>query len=126
MGKFVMRKTETGIVFHLKAGNGEIIATSEVYKSKASCLNGIESIKENAPKAKLEDQTLEHFEKVTNPKFVIYTAKDESFRFHLTAVNGEIIAVSQGYTAKQSCTDGIHSVRENAPAAIVQDDTDKE
>jgi hypothetical protein len=37
--------------FKLKAPNGEIIATSEGYKSKASCLEGIESIKKNAPKA---------------------------------------------------------------------------
>ena len=37
--------------FRLKAGNGEIIATGEAYESKASCLNGIESIKKNAPDA---------------------------------------------------------------------------
>ena len=37
--------------FNLKARNGEIIASSEGYKSKASCLNGIESVKKNAPDA---------------------------------------------------------------------------
>ena len=31
MGKFVIHKTNTGIKFDLKAGNGEVIATSEVY-----------------------------------------------------------------------------------------------
>ena len=45
MGKFVIRNTATGVKFDLKAGNGEVIATSEVYASKASCLNGIESVK---------------------------------------------------------------------------------
>ena len=51
MGKFVMKEVKTGIKFNLKAGNGEVIATSEGYKSKASCLNGIASVKKNAPDA---------------------------------------------------------------------------
>ena len=48
MGKFIVKKTNTGIKFDLKAGNGEVIATSEVYESKAACLNGIESVKKNS------------------------------------------------------------------------------
>ena len=51
MGKFVVRKTNTGIKFDLKAGNGEVIATSEGYKAKGSCENGIASVKKNAPEA---------------------------------------------------------------------------
>ncbi len=51
MGKFVIRETKTGIKFDLKAGNGEVIATSEVYSSESSCKNGIESVKKNAPDA---------------------------------------------------------------------------
>lgn len=43
--------------FRLKARNGEIIATGEGYKSKASCLNGIESIKKNAPEAEVVEET---------------------------------------------------------------------
>jgi len=43
--------------FRLKAGNGEIIAVGEAYESKASCLNGIESVKKNAPDAAVDDQT---------------------------------------------------------------------
>lgn len=43
--------------FRLVAPNGEIIAVSEAYTAKASCLNGIESVKTNAPKAGIEDQT---------------------------------------------------------------------
>jgi uncharacterized protein YegP (UPF0339 family) len=43
--------------FRLKAPNGEIIATSEAYESKAGCKNGIESVKTNAKKAKIEDLT---------------------------------------------------------------------
>jgi uncharacterized protein YegP (UPF0339 family) len=39
--------------FRLKAANGEVIATSEAYSSKDSCVNGIESVKKNAPIAKV-------------------------------------------------------------------------
>ena len=45
MGKFAVKATKTGFVFNLKAGNGEVIATSESYKSKVTCLNGIESVR---------------------------------------------------------------------------------
>ncbi|MBA7502947.1 hypothetical protein ES706_01552 [subsurface metagenome] len=43
--------------FRLRAPNGEIIAVGEAYASKAGCMNGIESVKENAPKAKIVDLT---------------------------------------------------------------------
>ncbi len=39
--------------FRLKARNGEIILASEGYKEKKSCLNGIESVKKNAPDAEV-------------------------------------------------------------------------
>jgi uncharacterized protein YegP (UPF0339 family) len=42
--------------FRLKAGNGEIIATSEAYESKAGATNGIESVRKNAPDAMLVEQ----------------------------------------------------------------------
>lgn len=49
-------KAETGeFRFRLKAGNGEVIAVSEGYKSKESCQNGIESVKKNAPDAAVDD-----------------------------------------------------------------------
>ncbi len=119
MGKFAIKKVKTGIKFNLKAGNGEIIATSEVYSSESACKNGIESVRKNAPIAKLEDQTVEGFETLTNPKFEVYTDKAGEFRFRLKARNGEIIAVSEGYTRRSSCLNGIESVRKNAPEADV-------
>ena len=119
MGKFAIKRVKTGIKFNLKAGNGEIIATSEVYSSESACKNGIESVRKNAPIANLEDQTVEGFETLTNPKFEVYTDKAEEFRFRLKARNGEIIAVSEGYKAKASCMNGIESVRKNAPEAPV-------
>ncbi|HTS96767.1 MAG TPA: DUF1508 domain-containing protein [Streptosporangiaceae bacterium] len=57
-GKFVLKKGASGKYhFNLLAGNGQVIATSETYESKESALNGIDSVKTNAPGAKLEDQT---------------------------------------------------------------------
>ena len=119
MGKFAIKRVKTGIKFNLKAGNGEIIATSEVYSSESACKNGIESVRKNAPIANLEDQTVEGFEALTNPKFEVYTDKAGVFRFRLKARNGEIIAVSEGYTRRSSCLNGIESVRKNAPEADV-------
>ena len=58
MGKFVVKETKTGVKFDLKAGNGQVIATSEVYTTEAACLKGIESVKKNA----VDDSfTLEEF-----------------------------------------------------------------
>lgn len=51
-GKFEVYQDAKGEYrFRLKAGNGEVIAVGEGYKSKDGCLNGIESIKKNAPEA---------------------------------------------------------------------------
>ena len=119
MGKFVIKTVKTGIKFDLKAGNGEVIATSEVYTSESACKNGIESVRKNAVDAKLEDQTVENPETVTNPKFEVYTDKAGEYRFRLKARNGEIIAASEGYKAKASCLNGIESGRKNAPDAEV-------
>ncbi len=119
MGKFVMAKTKTGIKFNLKATNGEIIATSEVYKAEASCKKGIASVVKNAPIAALEDQTVEGFKVEKNPKFEVYTDKAGEFRFRLKATNGQIIAVGEGYKKKASCLNGIESIRKNAPDAPI-------
>ncbi len=119
MGKFVIRKVATGVKFDLKARNGETIATSEVYASEAACKNGVESVRKNAEAAKLEDQTEEGFETVTNPKFELYADKRGEYRFRLKARNGEIIATSEGYASKAACENGIESVRKNAVDAEV-------
>ena len=119
MGKFAIKTVKTGVKFNLKAGNGEVIATSEVYTTQHACDAGIESVRKNAVAAKLEDQTVEGFETVTNPKFEVYTDKAGEFRFRLKARNGEIIAVSEGYTRRSSCLNGIESVRKTAPEADV-------
>jgi uncharacterized protein YegP (UPF0339 family) len=56
--KFVLKKGSTGkFRFNLVATNGQVIATSESYETKASAINGIESVKRNAPNAEVDDQT---------------------------------------------------------------------
>ncbi len=120
MGKFQVSKIKTGYKFVLKASNGEVIATSEVYSSEETCASGIESVRKNAPIAKVEDQTEEGFKSVPNPKFEVYLDKAKEYRFRLKAKNGEIIAASEGYKAKKSCLGGIESVVKNAPKASVE------
>ena len=119
MGKFVIKAVASGIKFDLKAGNGEVIATSEVYTSKSACENGIESVRKNAPVAAIEDQTIEGFATEKNPKFEVYKDNKGEYRFRLKATNGQIIATGEGYVAKASCLNGVESVRRNAPDAPV-------
>ena len=120
MGKFTVKETKNGgFRFNLKAGNGEVIATSETYNTESACMNGIESVRKNAVEAKLEDQTVADFAPVTNPKFEVYKDKAGEFRFRLKARNGEIILTGESYKAKASCLNGIDSIRRNAPDSPV-------
>lgn len=119
MGKFVIKNTKAGVKFDLKAGNGEIIASSETYKSLISCKNGIESVRKNSVKAGIEDKTVADAPAAKCPKFEVYTDKAGEFRFRMKATNGQIIAVSEGYKTKTSCLNGIESIKKNAPDAQV-------
>ena len=119
MGKFEIKNTKTGIKFNLKAGNGEVIATSEVYTTEAACRKGIESVRKNALSA-IEDQTVEPIEVQKHPKYEVYMDKAGEYRFRLKARNGEIIAVGEGYKKKTSCLNGIDSVKRNAPEAAIE------
>ena len=108
-GKFVIKKSSDGqFRFNLKAGNGEIILTSELYKAKASAINGIESVKKNAP---LDNRYERKVDKAGHP------------RFNLKAANGEIIGSSEGYNSEAARDHGIESVKTNAPTAEVVDET---
>ena len=117
MGKFVIRTVSSGVKFDLKATNGQVIATSEVYTVLASCKNGVESVRKNAPIANFEDQTEEGFATATNPKFEMYQDKAGEYRFRLKAKNGQNIGKSEGYKAKASALNGIESIGKNAPDA---------
>ena len=92
--------------FRLKAENGQIILSSEGYTTKASCLNGIESVKKNSADAK-------RFNKTKTPTGM--------FRFALTSTNSQIIGTSQNYKSESGCDNGIKSVMNNASNADTKD-----
>ena len=119
MGKFVIRQVATGWKFNLKADNGEVIATSEVYDSQAACRKGLDSVRKAAKSEKVEDHTADGFKTLTNPKYESYQDRAGEYRFRLKARNGQIVAVSEGYTTHKACLDGVESVRKNAPDAEV-------
>ncbi len=121
MGKFVIKEVKSGVKFDLKAGNGEVIASSQVYKSLITCKKGIASVQKNAPVAAVEDQTVEGYAKEKNPKFEIYTDNAGEFRFRLKATNGQIIATSEGYKTMKSCKNGIASVQKNSVDAKIEE-----
>ena len=123
MGKFEIKTVNTGIKFDLKATNGEVIATSEVYTTEAACRKGIESVKNNAD-SPIEDQTVEPVAMQKHPKYELYMDKAGEYRFRLKAKNGEIIAVGEGYKSKANCLNGIESVKRNAPDAKIVDPAD--
>lgn len=122
MSRFVIRKVPSGLKFDLYAANGKSILTSEVYTTVHACRKGIESVRKNAPKAKLEDQTKGNYVNLTNPKFQLYRDKSGDYRFRLRGRNGQIIGVSENYNAWAGALGGIESVRKNAPDADVTEE----
>ena len=120
MSKYVIKETATGVKFDLLATNGQVILYSEVYTTRASALKGINSIRNNAPVAGVENQTEEGYETLRHPKFEMYRDKAGEFRFRLKARNGQIVGTSEGYTAKAGCLNGIESVKKNAVAEEIE------
>ncbi len=118
MSKFIIRQVPTGVKFDLVAANGEAIATSEPYATRAACLRGIEAVRRCAAAGKIWDTTQEE-SAPSNPRFEVFRDRQDRFRFRLRSRNGQIIAQSESYTAKASCFDGIQSVMDNAPTALV-------
>jgi uncharacterized protein len=107
--KFDLKQGGSGqFMFNLKAGNGEVILTSELYKQKQSAIVGIDSVKANAG-----DDT----------RYERKTAKNGQAFFVLTATNGQIIGKSEMYSSVSAMENGIQSVKKNGPAAPIQDST---
>ena len=110
MGKFVITTRKNGeFQFNLKATNGQVILTSEGYKTKASCLNGVESVKKNCMEEK---------------RFDVKVASNGKPYFNLMASNGQIIGSSQMYANEVNMKNGIASVQKNAPEAPIVDMTE--
>ena len=108
-GYFEIKTANNGEdMFNLKAGNHEIILTSETYKSRASLDGGIESVRKNAP---------------DDGRYTRTTTPTGKFRFALTATNGQTIGTSENYESAAARDNGIESVKNNAPDATVKDTT---
>ena len=108
-GKFEVYKDKKGETrFRLKAGNGQIILASEGYKRKASCMNGIESVRKNSQ---------------TDARFERKSTRAGKWRFNLRATNGQVIGTSESYESEKARENGIASVAKNAPDAKVVDET---
>jgi len=102
--------------FRLRAENNKIVAVSEAYEQYAGCLNGVKSVQANCS-AEIEDMTVEG-KRIPNPKYQVFYDKTCGYRFHLNASNGEIIAKSEGYIAKEGCLNGIKAVQASCNAEI--------
>lgn len=106
-GTFELKKNAGGeFTFNLKAGNGQVLLTSESYAAKAGATNGIESVRKNS---------------ADDARFDRRTSSSGKPYFVLTATNGQVIAQSQMYSAADAMENGIRSVTENAPVATVDD-----
>jgi uncharacterized protein YegP (UPF0339 family) len=107
MAKFEIYTDKRGeFRFRLKANNGQAILASEGYKSKASCTNGIESVRKNSQ----DDSKYEKLE-----------SKSGKTYFNLKATNGQIIGTSEMYSSNSGMQNGMASVRKNAPNAEVKE-----
>jgi uncharacterized protein YegP (UPF0339 family) len=105
--KFEIKKGSSGLYrFNLKAGNGEIILSSETYQSKQGAENGISSVKVNAP---------------IDARYERKTATNGQPYFELKAANGEPIGRSETYSSTSAMEGGIESVKKNAPNADTED-----
>lgn len=106
-GKFELKDAKGGqFVFVLKAANGEPILSSETYKSKSGAMNGIESVKKNAP---------------LDTAYAREISKDKKHYFTLKAANHEVIGNSEMYSSESAMEGGIASVKKNAPDAKIED-----
>jgi uncharacterized protein YegP (UPF0339 family) len=104
-GKFECYTDKAGeFRFRLKAGNGETILSSEGYKSKSSCANGIASVQKNCSNADCFEKT---------------TTSSGKFRFNLKSTNGQVIGTSQNYSSESGRDNGIGSVTRSAPDAKI-------
>ena len=105
--KFELKKGGSGqFMFNLKAGNGEVILTSEQYKDKQGAVSGIESVKANA---------------ADDVRYERKTAKNGQTYFVLKATNSQTIGRSEMYSSTSAMENGIQSVKKNAPTARIED-----
>ncbi len=109
-GKFEITKSKNDkFLFNLKAGNGQVILTSQMYESKASATQGIESCKTNG---------------ILDERFERNTSKADEPYFNLKAGNGQVIGRSEMYSSTAAMENGIKSIKTNAGEATINDLTE--
>lgn len=107
--KYVLKKTTNNeYMFNLRAGNAEVILTSERYDTKAGAENGIQSVRDNSPHDHRYDRR---------------TATTGQPYFALKAPNGRVIGTSELYNSITARERGIESVKHNGPGAPTEDQT---
>lgn len=105
--KFELKKAMNGqVMFNLKAGNGEVILTSETYVAKAAAKDGIAAVRVNAP---------------TDARYARRIATNGQHYFVLTALNGRVLGTSETYSSAQAMENGIAAVKRDAPNAPLED-----
>jgi uncharacterized protein len=108
-GWYELSKSSDGqFRFVLKAGNSEIILTSELYQAKASAENGIASIQANCGSAE---------------RYEMKTASNGKLMFNLKAANHQVIGTSQMYASEEARQTGMASVKTNGTSKTVKDMT---
>ncbi len=109
-GKFEISKSKNGkFLFNLKAGNGQVILTSQMYETKTSAQQGIDSCKTNS---------------AIDGRFERNTSSSGQPYFNLKASNGQVIGRSEMYSSASAMENGVTSVKTNAASATVKDLTE--
>ncbi|PQB04506.1 YegP family protein [Aureitalea marina] len=103
---FEVKKSGDKYHFVLKAANGQVILSSQMYASKSGAMNGVDSVRKNCG----NDDCWER-----------KTAKNGKFHFNLKSTNGQIVGSSQMYASESGMNNGIQSVKNNAPGADVKE-----
>ena len=110
--KYELKKAANGkYIFNLKAGNGEVILTSQLYKAASYAKKGIASVIKNGPQKE---------------RFEIKDAANGQVFFVLKAANSQVIGKSEFYPTKAIAEKGIASVMKNAAAATIVEKADAE
>ncbi len=92
--------------FVLKAGNGQVILTSEMYNTKAAAQNGIKSVQTNSP---------------LDERYELAESKNGKPYFNLKAGNHQVIGNSELYESVAARENGIESVKTNGPSETIKD-----
>jgi uncharacterized protein len=112
---FDLREASNGdYYFNVKADNGQIVGTSQLYATKSNADRGARIVRSLV---RIARQEMKIAPAPRRERFELFTGEDGKSYFHLRAGNGEILLGSQGYSAKDSAKDGISSVRSNGANA---------